>query len=159
MPGIQLHNLQSADTSLIHLVAEWYFSEWHLPMDATKTMLRAICDDPDQMQVVLLAGGSPVATGAICRHVGLQDRVPRFAGYAPWLARVYTLPEHRRKGYGEKICRYLQSACGELGISRLYLFTDTAEQLYTKLGWVVMERLETGGRALAVMQFGLPARL
>lgn len=157
MPGVQLHVLQSGDTSLIQLIAEWYFTEWHLPIDAAKNFLRAICDDPGQVQVVLLAGGLPVATGAICRHVGLQDRVPRLAGYGPWLARVYTLPEHRGKGYGEKICRYLQSAAGELRVSRLYLFTDTAERLYTKLGWEVMERLETGGRALAVMQLHLPA--
>ncbi|WP_298714407.1 GNAT family N-acetyltransferase [Chitinophaga sp.] len=157
MPVVQLHQLQSADTGLIHQIAEWYYAEWHLSIDASKAMLQAICSDPHQIQAVLLAGDIPVATGSICHHVGLQDRVPRLASFGPWLARVYTVPAHRGKGYGSAICRYLQSACGEQGISTLYLFTDTAELLYAKLGWGVMERLETGGRALAVMHLHLSA--
>lgn len=158
MSSVQLHQLQSADTGLIHQISEWYDAEWHLPAETSQAMLHEICSDPDQMQVVLLADGSPVATGGICHHVGLQDRVPRLAGFGPWLARVYTMPAHRGKGYGKEICRYLQLACRERGIPTLYLFTDTAEQLYAKLGWEVMERLETGGRSIAVMRLHLSAQ-
>ena len=34
----------------------------------------------------------------------------------------------------------------------MYLFTDTAEQLYQRLGWTDMERLAMGDRNVVVMK-------
>jgi hypothetical protein len=34
----------------------------------------------------------------------------------------------------------------------MYLFTDTAEQLYKRLGWTEMERLATGDRKVVIMK-------
>ena len=42
-----------------------------------------------------------------------------------------------------------------LNVPRLYLWTHSAERLYHKLGWQVVERSNYFGREAAVMQIGL----
>jgi hypothetical protein len=39
-----------------------------------------------------------------------------------------------------------------LNVSRLYLWTHTAERLYCKLGWQVVERTEYFGKQAVVME-------
>jgi GNAT superfamily N-acetyltransferase len=158
MEKIRLRPLGPGDTEMIGLVAEWYNEEWNLPLQKTRENLLSVCTGESQFQAVLTVGGRPVATGGVYHHVGLCDRVPRFRQYRHWLAMMYTVPMFRKKGYGAHLCRYLQDLSAEKGIGSLYLFTDSAEHLYTRLGWDVMERLETGGRNLAVMHLALTGK-
>lgn len=152
---VQLHKLLPDNTHLIQQIAAWYHNEWKIPVEKTVQNLETITAGSDQIQVVLLINEVPVATGGVYHHVGLLDRVPRLNIHPHWLALVYTLPEHRNKGLGAKLCRYLEDYYRDQQAAALHLFTDTAEKLYTRLGWEVMERLETGGRNLAVMQKAL----
>jgi len=65
---------------------------------------------------------------------------------------VYTVPEKRRQGYGALLCRFIEHHAREIGIVEMYLFTDTAEPLYLRLGWQVIERLVLGTRKIVVMK-------
>ncbi len=150
--NIELHKLLPGNTGLIHQIADWYLEEWKIPVEKTIRNLEAVTACNDQIQVVLLLNEIPVATGGVYHHVGLLDRVPRLNTHRHWLALVYTIREHRNKGLGAALCRYLEDYYRDQGEASLALFTDTAERLYARLGWEVMERLETGGRNLAVMQ-------
>ena len=71
--------------------------------------------------------------------------------YRDWLALVYTLPQERGKGYGTLLCQYMQEHAQEMRIENVYLFTDTAESLYKKLGWREIERLHYKTRNVIVM--------
>jgi GNAT superfamily N-acetyltransferase len=148
---ISVHKLQPGDEQLIDLVAAWYFEEWHIPIHHTQASLSLIVKDAKQLQLVLLEGNTPVATGGIYHHVGLLDREPHLAVHKHWLARVYTLPGYRSNGYGAELCKFLHHNAQIRGLKTLHLFTDTAESFYQKLGWQVQERLETAGRTLTVM--------
>lgn len=97
----------------------------------------------------------PVSTAGVYNHVGLLDKEPRLKMYKNWLALVYTIPDKRHNGYGALICRQMQSHAKTIGIETLYLFTDTAENLYKRLGWEITERIATNGRNIAVMKMEL----
>jgi N-acetylglutamate synthase-like GNAT family acetyltransferase len=78
-------------------------------------------------------------------------RNPRLKTYKKWLALVYTTPDKRHQGYGGMICKHIQSHSKNLGLDVIYLFTDTAEQLYKRLGWTEIERLSVDSRNIVVM--------
>lgn len=147
----QFHIVQPTDELIFKLIADWYLSEWKIPLEKTMQQLPDITADPLQFQVLMMLDNAPIGTGGVYNHVGLLDREPRFTMYKKWLAVVYTLPEQRMKGYGELICKYIQNHAKSIGIDQLHLYTDTAERLYLRNGWSVVERVSVGGRNLAIM--------
>ncbi|MBL7932354.1 MAG: GNAT family N-acetyltransferase [Bacteroidia bacterium] len=134
------------------LIADWYLNEWKIPFDKTIQNLKQVNDDPFQLQVLMRIDGRPVSCGGVYHHVGLLDREPRFRIYKNWLALVYTIPSERKKGYGAILCENIQERSKKMGLERLYLFTDTAEKLYKRLGWSELERLSLVGRNIVVME-------
>jgi len=152
MSLIEYHRITSEDDSILEEIARWYHAEWN--MDPTSTMAR-IADFPATgipFHLLMTADGVPVATGGIALHVSLMNEEPRLKIYQPWLALVHTTPEHQNKGYGTMLCLRLEEMVKELGVKEYFLFTYTAEKLYLKLGWEVMERLVARGKNMVVMK-------
>jgi amino-acid N-acetyltransferase len=49
-------------------------------------------------------------------------------------------PKHQRKGIGKLIYKSIENKAGEIGLSSLYLLTESAEAYFTKLGFIVKDR-------------------
>src|SRR6218665_3802700 len=126
MGVIDFKIVQPANRQAMLLIAGWYFSEWHIPVETTMEKLQAVTEDSRQFQVLMLLDGRPISTGGIYDPVGLLDKEPGFKIYKKWLALVYAIPEKRGRGYGAAICRYIQSHSKFLGFETIHLFTDTA---------------------------------
>jgi len=152
MSKIAFHLVQPNDLPTFELIAGWYLSEWKIPVDKTIENLQTITADHSQFQVLMTLDGVPIATGGVYNHVGLLDKEPRLKIYQNWLAKVYTIPDKRHQGYGALICNYIRDHSKKIGIDTMYLFTDTAEQLYKRLGWIEMERLNIGERNVVIMK-------
>jgi GNAT superfamily N-acetyltransferase len=152
MTKINFQILQSNDQPTFQLIADWYLSEWKIPRDKTIQRLQTITADSSQFQILMTLDGIPISTGGLYDHVGLLDKEPRLKIYKNWLALVYTTPDKRHQGYGALICKHIQNHSKYLGLDTMYLFTDTAEQLYKRLGWTEMERLATGDRKVVIMK-------
>jgi RimJ/RimL family protein N-acetyltransferase len=75
------------------------------------------------------AGGSPVAMAGSTREVAGVVRI----------GPVYTLPEHRQRGYGGAVTVAASQAALDAGASAVVLFTDlanpTSNALYPRLGY------------------------
>ncbi len=140
------------DTDLISLIADRYFDEWNIDKSTTINRLNAFPDSGIPFQLVMMLDGIPIATGGVYDHVGLLDAEPRLKVYHPWLALVYTMPEHRGKGYGALLCEEIQAQAKSTRTDMLYLFTHTAESLYKRLGWEEMERIALKGKDIAIMK-------
>ncbi len=140
------------DTELIGLIADWYFNEWNIEKSTTINRLNDFPDSGIPFQLVMMLDGVPIATGGVYDHVGILDAEPRLKVYQPWLALVYTMPEHRGKGYGALLCEEIQAHTRSTGIGMLYLFTHTAESLYKRLGWEEMERVVLKGKYIVIMK-------
>jgi hypothetical protein len=151
MTNIKFQILQPNDLISFQLIADWYLSEWKIPINKTIQRLQNITEDGSQFQVLMTLDSIPISTGGLYNHVGLLDKEPRLKIYKHWLALVYTTPENRHKGYGTLICDYIQNRSKQIGVDTMYLFTDTAEKLYTRLGWAAMENIIFGERNITVM--------
>ena len=140
------------DEKIIELISDWYLSEWNIPKNRTVERLKSFSDDSAQFQVLMTLDSVPISTGGLYNHVSLLDKEPKFKFYQNWLALVYTIPAQRRQGFGALICEYIQSCSKKRGVKEMFLFTDTAERLYTRLGWNVLERLSLDKRNIVVMK-------
>ncbi|XDD42220.1 GNAT family N-acetyltransferase [Leptospira sp. WS60.C2] len=155
MSQIEFQILSPSEESLILLIANWYHEEWKIPLDKILLKLQSVVNDESQIQLLMTIDSIPVATGGIYHHVGLLDVVPRFKEYKHWLGLVYTIPSMRQKGYGALLCEHLESIARDRKIPELYLFSDSAVNLYKRLGWMEMEVVPYGSRLVTVMRRSL----
>ncbi|MBA2249474.1 MAG: GNAT family N-acetyltransferase [Chitinophagaceae bacterium] len=155
MTKIKFQLLQARDEKTFSLIANWYLSEWNIPIEKTIQRLQKVTTADLQFQVIMTLDDLPISTGGLYNHVGLLDKEPGFSIYKNWLALVYTIPKQRQKGYGALICKYIQEHAKKLGLEKMHLFTDTAERLYNGLGWTEVESLQLGDRNVVVMEKNL----
>lgn len=148
--------LSPGDLQSFQLIADWWLDEWKMPREKSLQRLQDATTNDLQFHVLMTINGVPVSTGGVHSQVGLHYRVPRFKIYPYWLALVYTKPEYRKNGYGVMLCKYIQDHARKLGIDELYLFTDTAEPFYERLGWEQFEAgVLMGERIVTVMRTSL----
>jgi N-acetylglutamate synthase-like GNAT family acetyltransferase len=152
MTNIQFDIVRPNDQAIIQLIAAWYLSEWKIAIDMTTQRLQTITPDNSQFQILMTLDGTPISTGGLYHHVGLLDKAPHLKVHKHWLALVYTTPKQRNQGYGALICQHIQHHSKSIGIDKLYLFTDTAERLYRRLGWAEIESLSIDSRNIVVME-------
>ncbi|MCC6841309.1 MAG: GNAT family N-acetyltransferase [Flavobacteriales bacterium] len=152
MADIKYNIIQPSDNETIELIANWYLSEWNIPIQKTIEKTKSLSANNFEFQILMSLDNKPIATGGLYNHVGLLDHEPRFRVYKNWLALVYTKPDNRGKGLGELICKHIQWHAKNLGLNEIYLFTHTAENLYKRLAWQPMERLAIGGKDIVIMK-------
>ncbi|WP_315704047.1 MULTISPECIES: GNAT family N-acetyltransferase [unclassified Bradyrhizobium] len=70
---------------------------------------------------------------------------------APWLAGLFVVPEHRRKGAGAVLVRAIEDQARQRGFPRLHLYTTEAAGFYARLGWSLADRTNWKGRDTAFM--------
>jgi GNAT superfamily N-acetyltransferase len=97
---------------------------------------------------VAISDGVLVGTGSIkMAEPGTK------AGLSPWLAGIYVKDSHRGSGVGAMIVRALEAKAAQLGVKEMYLSAGAAEGLYARLGWTLIERLESYGvKQVALMK-------
>ncbi|MCE9501988.1 MAG: GNAT family N-acetyltransferase [Leptospira sp.] len=153
-------NLLNLDLKFVYLkdhpefqsvIADWYFSEWGIPQAQTNLSLAEKMRTELPFHALGVAEGRPIVTAGLYNSVGLTRKEERYQAFGPWLALVYTIPEFRGRGAGFWICDKIDQECRRLGINRYYLFTFTAEKLYSRLGWIPVERLKYNGHDTVVM--------
>jgi GNAT superfamily N-acetyltransferase len=135
MTEIKCQLIKPDDTKEIKIIADWYLSEWNIPIQTTIEKTKKLSADDNEFQILMTIDNNPIATGGLYTHVGLLEKEPRFKVYKHWLALVYTKPENRGKGLGALICRHIQTHSKNLGLKNIYLFTHSAENLYKRLEW------------------------
>ena len=103
----------------------------------------------DQSRGVVLiakADGEPVGTCLLAESESEPNH-----DVSPWLAGLFVVPEHRRKGAGAVLVRAIEDQAREREFSRLYLYTTGAVGFYEKLGWKVLDRTNWKGFDTALM--------
>ena len=70
---------------------------------------------------------------------------------SPWLAGLFVVPAHRRKGAGAALVRAIEDQARQRGFSRLYLYTTEAAPFYASVGWLLIDRTNWRGFDTAFM--------
>lgn len=152
--------LKPGDTALATQLAAWYFQEWNIAPELYLPRLIALDPTDVEIQLVLFHHDKPIASGGIHHKVGLLHIAPEYTILDPWLAVLYTLPEYRKQGLGSILLLALEQAAANCGYSKLYLYTHTAENLYSREGWSHIQKpshlISYKGKRAVVMEKSIP---
>lgn len=131
--------------------ARWLNEQWgeamgHSLADTTDWLRAVVAPGSGEAGFVALDDGSPVG---VCLLVDcdLEAR----AELTPWVSAFYVLPAYRRRSIGSRLLQPVIEAARDGGAAKLYLYTHTAESLYRRLGWRLMERFPLDGKDFALM--------
>ncbi len=109
----------------------------------------------DQLPITLVALSDGVLVGTGSIKLAEPGTKP---GLSPWLAGMYVKEAYRGTGIGALLVQALEATAKDLGVTTLYLSVGTAERFYTRLGWVVLERVNSYGvKDVALMTKDLDA--
>lgn len=149
---ITVRKLKSAEMDLIVKIAKWYFDEWHTPIDKTIHRLANQPNDDVLFQLVLIKENKLVATGGLCNNVNIFHVHPKFKKFKPWVALLYTDEPYRNQGLGKMLLEKIEQCAKETGLTKIYLYTFTAESLYRRSGWRQVERVQYKNHDTVVME-------
>ena len=123
----------SAQPELAPIVARWLVAEFGRPDSRTGEELAALILSPPvgpEETFVLFDQDRPVGTASLA-HDDLATR----RDLTPWLAGVFVEPAYRGRGYASALVRRVEAFALASSVPTLWLYTWTAESLYTRLGW------------------------
>jgi GNAT superfamily N-acetyltransferase len=133
-------------------LAKLHFNEWkHLSPDTTLEdrvlKLRGMAQSSDVPFIVVAIDNSQLAGSAALVREDMRTR----KDLSPWLASVFVKPEFRQNGIGTSLVGHIEGEATRRGIRKLFLFTEHARDLYSKLGWFDLEECEYQGVNVAIM--------
>lgn len=151
---LTIERVNPADLELIEQIAAWYYLEWKIPPEKTIQRISKFKKKGFPFHIIIKKDGQPIATGGLYTDdgMGLPTLMPAYRNkYEPWIALLYTIPKIRGKGLGGMLTGIVEGMGVELGYTTQYLYTFTAEPLYLRLGWKVIERLTYNGHENTVL--------
>ena len=139
-------------------LAQWHHEEWGYlrpgdTVEARAERTRKLCGRGEIPSVLVAFSGVTLFGCAMLVAHDMETRVE----FTPWLAGVFVAPEHRRRGIGSELVKRIVECATALGVSRLYLYTPKAEQMYARLGWSTIEHTIYRGAEVAVMALSVRA--
>jgi len=133
-------------------LAELHFNEWrHFSPDKTLEdrvlKLRDVAQTSDvPLMVVAIDNDQLIGSAALVT----EDMRTR-ENLSPWLASVFVKPEFRKNGIATRLVRHIEDEATRRGIGKLFLYTEHAHDLYSRLGWNDLEECEYQGVNVAIM--------
>jgi GNAT superfamily N-acetyltransferase len=103
-------------------------------------------DQSRGVALVAKVDGEPVGTCLL-----VESEIEPNHDVSPWLAGLFVVPEHRRKGAGAALVRAIEYQARQREFSRAYLYTTDAVEFYERLGWEVLDRTNWKGFDTALM--------
>jgi predicted N-acetyltransferase YhbS len=145
---LPLHRARDCAATL----AAWHAAEWaHLYPDWDEDRaLRELLAEPGvgRLPLTLIARDENSLLGSVSL---IFDDLPGWPALNPWLASLYVAPGERRRGIGAAL---VQAACrvtDDLACARLYLFTESAQDYFQRLGFRIHASAVTQGHPVTVM--------
>jgi predicted N-acetyltransferase YhbS len=139
-------------------LAHWHHREWAYlrPGDSVEARIERLrgCCGHRKIPTVVIAftDGALIGSAMLVAH-DMDTRME----LSPWLAGVFVAPDRRRCGVGAALVRRVIDDATTLGVHRLYLYTPSTEQFYSRLGWSLVERTSYRGTDVVVMAYACTA--
>ncbi len=113
----------------------------------------------EEFRMARTDGGIPVTlialddSGALLGTVSvIDDDLPGFEHLNPWLATLLVLPEHRGHGVGAFLVRAAERVARDAGHTEMYLFTESADRLFRRLGWEEVTKTAANGHEVRIFR-------
>jgi GNAT superfamily N-acetyltransferase len=149
MPNIETFIVEPSTPELA-ICARWRANAFSVLEASFEQELRSMelfaSDQRRGVALVVKANGEPVGTCLL-----VESEIEPNHDVSPWLAGLFVVPEHRRKGTGAVLVRAIEDQARQRGFSRLYLYASDAVGFYAMLGWSVLDRTIRRGLVTALM--------
>jgi GNAT superfamily N-acetyltransferase len=149
MANIQTFILEP-QTPELAICARWRANAFSVLKASYEQELRSLerfaSDQGHGVALVAKADTKPIGTCLL-----VESEIEPNHDVSPWLAGLFVVPEHRRKGAGAELVRAIEEQALQRGFSRLYLYTTDAVGFYERLGWSVLDRTNWKGLDTALM--------
>lgn len=144
------------DAELVRTIARWHQDTWgHLTGRGLEARIEEFQEQLESRNVpltlVAFADGIPAGSASLLTHD--MDTHPDLS---PWLGSVFVLPQFRRRGIGERLCRRVMAESQRLGVDTLYLFTEDRAPFYQRMGWEKLSGETYMGEEVTLMNWRLP---
>jgi GNAT superfamily N-acetyltransferase len=137
---------------LIETIARWHWDEWGdtdpggSPESWTEGLRGFANHDRIPTTYVALEGDELLGSVILNEH-----DMSTHQELSPWVSGVYVKPAARGRGVGSALVRHAVAQAGAMGVTRLYLYTRSAQGLYEKLGWQAVEEDDYQGGPVTIM--------
>ena len=137
---------------LIEASAQWQWEQWGRRAGATMAQMVAFVAGHTATSginqcFVLLDGGTPAGTVT----TEAEDLAAR-PDLSPWLANLVVDEAFRGRGHANRLVRHVEAAFQAAGITPIYLNTEHAAGLYTRLGWIDIGTAPHNGHSVTIMR-------
>ena len=136
--------------AFIPTLARWHHHQW--PHGSTVRSRVEAMESQRDRRVIPLTGVALTGREVLGSASLLENDMDTHPELTPWLASVYVAPEHRGRGAGSALARWIVKEANRLGFTKLHLFTPDQESLYARLGWRVRGRETYRGEGVVVME-------
>lgn len=146
--------LLKAFPAQIAVIASWHYHEWGAlfpeksEADFASDLAATLNDAELPLSWVLLLDEQVVGTASIL----LQDMQTNL-DLSPWLANIYLAPAARGKGLGKWLVKQVMTKAQQLGLTKLYLFTEDKPEFYQQLGWQPLKQELYEGKLVTIMHW------
>ncbi|MGM0444635.1 MAG: GNAT family N-acetyltransferase [Fibrobacterota bacterium] len=115
-----------------------------------KLQARAVTD---RIPFTLVAVDGDTVVGSITVK---EKDFPARPDLGPWIAGVFVKQSHRGQGISRQLLKTMEDKlAADFNISTVWLYTGSAEGLYTKTGYTLHEQVSQDGRSLVIMKKNL----
>jgi len=149
MTSIQTFIVQPGTPELV-ISARWRANAFSVLQASFEEELKALelfaSDQTRGVALVAKTNDGPIGTCLL-----VESEIEPNHDVSPWLAGLFVVPEHRRKGAGAVLVRAIEDQARLREFSQLYLYTTEAIEFYVRLGWSVVDRTNWRGFDTALM--------
>jgi N-acetylglutamate synthase-like GNAT family acetyltransferase len=151
MPSIKIAYLCDHPEFLPH-IAEWQFAQFGYLNPQASVAQRA-----DKLREALQNDRLPIALiaidsdGELAGSANIVATTLTHKHLTPWLSSVFVPPEWRGRSIASALSLRANDEAARLGYEKLYLFTPSSENLYTRLGWKTFDRTSYNDVGLSIM--------
>ncbi|HVZ07071.1 GNAT family N-acetyltransferase [Rhodopila sp.] len=150
MPSVIVSTSDRPD--LVEITARWRWEAFIREAEPFEAVLKraertAALGLPIPRTLVLLMDGEPVGTASLTAH-DLEER----PDLTPWLAGVFVVPHARGRGHVSRLVAAVEDEARQASVATLWLYTNTAERIYARIGWRTVETVMHNGKPFALMR-------
>ena len=135
-------------------LAEYHFREWGYlrPGDSVANRVRLLRERSGRTELpitFIASSGTELLGSAMLIHREM-DTHPQFT---PWLAGVFVALVHRRCGIGSALTERTIREAAARGYPTVYLFTPSAQDFFSRLGWSIVEHTRYRNTDVTIMSY------
>lgn len=135
-------------------IADWHWNEWghHHPDGSRNEWAAGLRTRTNRTTIPMTFIALEADRDEVLGSITLIDNdMSTHPELSPWIAGVFVRADQRGRGVASALVRHAVNIAADLGVTRLYLHTESARPLYEGLGWEPIGEEDFEGELSTIM--------